>query len=154
MRIRSSIALLVIALSFSSCGDKPVYDEFKSVNDSVWTYSQKMDFPVQIDDASSLFDFKLVVRVTTEYEFNNMWVFLTTTTPDGQSSREPFEIQISYEDGSWVGEKSGTIVESTLLFNRRKLPETGVYTFTVEQGIVDEKLNGVLDVGFIVEAVN
>lgn len=152
MKILSS-TLIILLVALTSCGDKPVFDKFEKVKNSVWTYDQKMVFPVQIDDASRLYDFKIVVRTTTEYEYNNMWVFLSTTTPDGQVSREPFEIKITYDDGSWVGEKSGTIVETSLHFNRRQLPEAGKYTFTIEQGITEEKLKNVLDLGFVVQKV-
>jgi hypothetical protein len=75
---------------------------------------------------------------------------MNTKTPNGEKAREPFEIKITNPDGSWIGKKTGTIVENSLNFKRRKLPLKGKYTFILEQGITDSKINQVLDIGLVV----
>ena len=75
------------------------------------------------------------------------WVFLNSKTPSGLTAREPFQIRIANEDGSWFGTKSGTVVENPLVFRSRKFPEKGKFTFTVEQGITEETIDEVLDIG-------
>ena len=76
---------------------------------------------------------------------------MKTESPDGGSAREPFEIVISNPDGSWVGNKTGTVVETALYFKGRKLPQVGTYKVTIEQGITESEVNEVLDLGFRVE---
>ena len=58
---------------------------------------------------------------------------------------------ITNPDGSWAGKKTGTVVETQLVFNRRKLPKKGTYYFTLEQGITMESLGEVLDIGLKVD---
>lgn len=76
---------------------------------------------------------------------------MKTITPDGTVAREPFEIVITNDDGSWVGEKSGSVVTTPLYFRSRKLPKPGEYKFVIEQGITESKVDEVHDLTFRVD---
>jgi hypothetical protein len=75
---------------------------------------------------------------------------MNTKTPNKETAREPFELKITNPDGSWIGKKTGTIVENSLNFKRRKLPSKGKYTFILEQGITASKIDQILDIGLVV----
>jgi gliding motility-associated lipoprotein GldH len=115
-----------------------------------WKQNVKPSFIVDIKDATKEYDFVLTLRTTTEYKFSNLWIYMNTQTPNKESARESFEIKITNPDGSWIGKKTGTIVENSLNFKRRKLPLKGKYTFILEQGITDSKIDQVLDIGLVV----
>jgi hypothetical protein len=78
---------------------------------------------------------------------------LNTTPPNGKSVREPYEIKTTYPDGSWIGKKTGTVVEHQLVFKRRRLPYTGKYKFVLEQGISEKEIDEVLDISLRVQEV-
>lgn len=149
-KMRSIFALLFIAGMFFSCTEQPYYDKVYSFKNKVWSQRVKPSFTVDIKDINKSYNFIITLRTTTDYKFSNLWVFLNTTTPDGIKAREPFQIIITNPDGSWVGSKTGTIVENYLPFKKRKLPLKGKYTFTLEQGITDSEIGEVLDMGFSV----
>ena len=142
------IGLLAICIS---CGKAPFYEKAVSFEGKEWKRDLKPSFKVDIEDIDQAYDFTLSLRTTTDYKYSNLWIFLKTEAPDGTSAREPFEIVLANPDGSWIGNKSGTIVETPLYFNKRKLPLKGTYKFTVEQGITNSEVNEVLDISFIVE---
>ena len=48
---------------------------------------------------------------------------------------------------------TGTIVENSIYFRKRKLPKPGKYVFQLEQGITNSLVDEVLDVGLLVEEV-
>jgi gliding motility-associated lipoprotein GldH len=144
---------LAAILTFSSCQEQAMYEKVYSFEGSTWTQKVKPSFSVEIKDVDKEYDFILTLRTTTDYDFNNLWIFLNTVTPSGSRAREPFEIKISNPDGSWAGKKTGTIVEFPLNFKRRKMPEKGTYTFILEQGITSSSINEVLDIGLRVEEV-
>lgn len=110
-------------------------------------------FKVNIVDTTKLYDFTITLRTSTDYSFNNCWFYLNTKTPNKIKAREPFEMKITNPDGTWIGQKSGTIVENILQFKRRKFPIKGVYYFQLEQAVIQENLEDVLDVGIRVEEV-
>lgn len=148
--IRNSwIFIGLIAICFS-CGKAPFYEKSVSFDKKEWTRDLKPQFSVKIDDIDKPYDFTISLRTTTDYKYSNLWIFLKTEAPDGTSAREPFEIRIAYPDGSWIGNKSGTIVETPLHFKKRKLPLKGNYKFTIEQGITNSEVDEVLDISFIV----
>ena len=74
-------------------------------------------------------------------------MFWTSETPLKEKVREPFEIKIANEDGSWIGKNTGTIVENQLTFAKRKITVPGEYKFTIEQAVTQEVLEDVLDIG-------
>ncbi|MDX2359513.1 MAG: gliding motility lipoprotein GldH [Crocinitomicaceae bacterium] len=151
MKPKHSFILLLVALVLTACGEGPLYEKVYSFDDMKWDQEVKLEYPVKIESVEEEYDFTLFLRTTTDYKYNNLWVFMKTETPDGSIAREPFEIVITNPDGSWVGTKTGTIVETSLYFMRRKLPEVGTYTFTLEQGITESEIDEVLDLGFRVE---
>ncbi len=138
-------------LLLTSCGEQPHYEKVYSFEGKVWKQDVKPVYKVNIDDVSVEYDFTLFLRTTTDYKYSNLWVFMKTETPDGSVERKPFEILITNPDGSWVGTKTGTVVETPVYFRKRKLPLKGEYTFTLEQGITQSKVDEVLDLGFRVE---
>ena len=149
--VKTTGCLLFTFLFLSSCTDQPFYEKVYPFINRQWSQEVKPEFQVEITDIKQEYDFTLSLRATTGYAYNNLWVFMKTETPDGTTVREPFEIIVANPDGSWVGNKTGTIIETPLYFKSRKLPQKGIYKFTIEQGITESKINEVLDLGFRVE---
>lgn len=138
-------------LILCSCGESPHFEKVYSFENREWHQDVKPTYSVKIDDINKEYNFTLSLRTTTDYKYNNLWVFMKTESPDGTSAREPFEILITDPNGSWIGNNTGSIVETPLYFKRRKLPLKGTYTFTLEQGITASEIDEVLDLGFKVE---
>lgn len=150
-RIQPIWILLILSALLGACGKAPHYEKVVSFDNNEWNQKQKPQFEVEIDDTTAVYAFVLTVRTTTEYGFNNLWIFWNTKTPSGEKVREPFELKITNPDGTWVGKNSGTVVENQLHFRNRKIAEKGTYTFTLEQGITEPVIGDVLDVGLSVE---
>lgn len=145
-----SVILLAVLL-ITGCAEQPFYEKSYSFKGNQWTQDVKPSFKVEIQDTTKEYDFTLTLRTTTDYAFSNVWIYLNSKTPDGQTAREPFEMYITQPDGSWAGIKTGTVVENHLIFKRRKLPKAGTYYFSLEQGITLESLGEVLDVGLKID---
>ncbi len=151
MQIRNSILIILLSAILFSCGEQPLYEKIVAFDDREWKLDVKPTFSFEVTDISKEYDFILSLRTSTDYQFSNLWIFMKTITPDGTIAREPFEIVITNDDGSWVGEKSGSVVTTPLYFRSRKLPKKGKYTFIIEQGITQSKVDQVLDLTFRVE---
>tara|TARA_B110000285_G_scaffold70069_1_gene80684 strand:- start:17045 stop:17515 length:471 start_codon:yes stop_codon:yes gene_type:complete len=151
--MQNKFIIVVLFFLLVSCGKRPYYEKVYSFENRVWKDDVKLSFPVEIENITTEYNFTLSLRVSTDYKYNNMWVFLKTISPDGTEAREPFEIKITNTDGAWAGNKIGSIVETPLVFNKRKLPLAGKYTFILEQGISLSMIDNVLDLGFKVEKI-
>jgi gliding motility-associated lipoprotein GldH len=142
------ILILTIGLVvFSSCETKPYYDKTYSFKGKTWNQRLKPEFVVPVEQTNQYFDFIIAIRTTTDYKFNNLWIYLNTTTPNNKKGRDPFQIRVANNDGTWRGTKTGTVVENQLLFKRRKFPEKGNYKFTIEQAITEKTVGEILDIG-------
>ena len=135
----------------SSCTKDAFFVQSFSFKDNCWEQDVKPSFKVKITDTSKIYNFTLSLRTTTDYEFSNCWLYINSKTPQKQKAREPFEIKITKPDGTWIGKKSGTIVENVLIFKKRKFPKKGDYIFTIEQAVIQEKICEVLDIGLQIE---
>lgn len=122
-----------------------MYEKAYSFDNRQWKQNEKMKFVVDIQDTTKVYDFTLLMRTTTDYKYNNLWMFMKTIAPDGSTGREPIQMFITNPDGSWVGTKSGSTVETPLYFKSRKMPLKGKYTFILEQGITESEVTEVLD---------
>jgi gliding motility-associated lipoprotein GldH len=151
MQIRNSILIIFLSAMLFSCGEQPFYEKVVAFENREWQLDVKPSYSFEVTDITKEYDFILSIRTTTDYQFSNLWVFMKTITPDGTIAREPFEIVITKDDGSWVGEKSGSVVTTPLYFRSRKLPKAGKYTFIIEQGITQSKVDQVHDLKFRVE---
>ena len=153
MRSKTAFFAILLGLLVTSCSEAPYFEKVISFDNNKWEVNQKPTFEVEIDDTSVFYDFVLTMRTTTEYKYNNLWIFWNTKTPNGENVREPFEVKIAAPDGSWIGKNSGTIVENQIHFRQRKISPKGKYTFVLEQGITESFIDNVLDVNLKVEKV-
>lgn len=144
------LSLTTVALLLSSCGKAPLYTKAYSFEGNQWKQDQKPVFMVDIPDTSRLYTIEITLRTTTDYAFNNLWFFIHSKTPNGETGREPVEVKIAATDGNWIGEKSGTVVSTSVFYRHKKFPQKGKYTFTLEQGITEEIVNNIMDVTYTV----
>lgn len=145
--------LMPLLFLFASCDETAYYQKSFGFKNNMWSQGVKPKFEVEFQDTTKIYDFVLTLRTTTDYKYSNLWIFLNSTPPVGESVREPYEIKTTFPDGSWIGRETGTIVEHQLVFKRRRLPFKGKYTFVVEQAITEKTVDEVLDISLRVEEV-
>lgn len=135
------------------CSDTTFYDDTYSFENQEWNKEDTALFQIEVDDTLSHYNFLLTLRTTTEYQYSNLWVYIYSTAPDESTSKIAQKIPMARSDGSWMGRKSGTVVESRLRFDSNTFPLKGEYTFKVVNATRKESIPNVLDIGLrIVES--
>tara|TARA_B100000508_G_scaffold137355_1_gene131628 strand:+ start:153047 stop:153520 length:474 start_codon:yes stop_codon:yes gene_type:complete len=142
-----TLGLLVLTIALNSCGEKAYYDDVHSFDDESWDKSDTASFSVSVDDTTNLFQFNLSLRTTTEYEFSNLWVYVLSTAPDGTTSKVAQKLPLARPDGSWIGNVSGTVVQTEVKFAAKHFPLKGDYQFDLINATQQESVDHVLDVG-------
>ena len=151
--IKRLLLYILVVFIVVSCSETAFYQKSFGFQNNTWSQKVKPKFEIEFQDTTKLYDFIVTVRTTTDYKYSNLWIFLNSTPSVGKSVREPYEIKTTYPDGSWIGKKTGTVVEHQLVFKRRRLPFKGKYKFEIEQGITEKKLDEVLDISLRIEEV-
>jgi gliding motility-associated lipoprotein GldH len=140
-----------IILILSSCDPDMVYDKYQKTEKGEWSWADKKVFKVQITDSLSNYNILINIRHTTEYPKSNLFVFITTTAPNGQFMRDTVEMKIANDRGKWLGNGFGDIKLISRIYRKGvKFKYTGEYIFHIEQGMRLPEIP-VTDVGLRVE---
>jgi gliding motility-associated lipoprotein GldH len=148
-----------ICLSFLfllvSCGKSPYYSKVYSFKNDRWKASDLKTFVVDVKDTTSLYDIVFFIRVGTDYDYNNAWIYLHSTLPDHTTYKEAHQFYVSNDVGEWLGNKSGSLVESEMIFAKKKFNKLGKYTFSIEQATTEKELKHISDIGLkIIKSTN
>ncbi|MBU2649820.1 MAG: gliding motility lipoprotein GldH [Bacteroidetes bacterium] len=146
------IILPVLFLFFISCDRGRLYDRSFSVADQIWHMDSAMVFSVEVDDSLSLYRFYLNIRHNTDYPFSNIFLFLDTRFPNGNTARDTLECILADKQGRWYGTGGGRIRDNQILIREGlKFPRNGEYLFKITQGMRETGLEGMEDVGIRIE---
>ncbi len=147
-------ALLVLLLGLYACDGNRFFEENKPIDGETWTVADRQAFTVDIQDTTSIFNFYFNFRHTGNYRYANIFVFLDTEFPNGELYRDTLECLVADQAGKWHGSGLGDLKENSFLFKRNVgFDEAGTYTFTFENGMRDDPLEHVKDVGMRIEKV-
>lgn len=152
-----SLYLLTFAffiLTLVSCDPGLVYNESHPVPDQTWHRDQPFVFTTDsITDTQQGYNAFIDLRINQDYKYRNIFFFVTIEMPDKQTIRDTMQGELMDMEGNWKDDVSGfaTIKEKEFLHPYRKnfrFPKAGVYRFIVQQGMADEALEEIVDVGF------
>lgn len=137
-----SIGLLV------SCSNDAVYEKNQAIPNRSWSYDEKPHFDVHIDDNKSKYNVYINLRHSNEYDFSNIFVLLHEKGNKLLDTAYRKEISLAQLDGRWLGNSAGSLYEVQYLAKENFIfPDTGLYTFTIEQNMRETPLKDVIDVG-------
>lgn len=152
INLKNLIIIGLFALIFAACDKNRVYDSSKSIENEQWHYQKFLKFDVSIDDTINLHKFFINIRNNNEYEYQNIYLFLTTKLPDGKKSQDTLLCYLADEKGKWLGTGLGDIKDSKLLLkDNLRFPQKGTYSFTLTQAMRKDIINGIVDIGIRIE---
>lgn len=141
-----------LAILVSSCDSKRFYEAYKPIDGESWSAANKQLFEVDMTDSNAVYSLYFNVRHTGQYRFQNLFVFLETTFPDGGRYRDTLECVLAEPNGKWYGSGIGDIKDHSFLFKRHvTFKEAGNYLFSFEQAMRVDPLLHVKDVGLRIE---
>jgi gliding motility-associated lipoprotein GldH len=150
---RSKLLFLLGGLLFlCSCNRNIVFSEYKKFKDNQWAASDKAVFDLEITDTESLNNVYLMIRHTDVYQFNNLFLFVTTKYPDGKVITDTMEVVLANRKGEWMGSGAGDIFDFRVPIKKNvRFPLGGKYQFIFEQAMRVDPLPMVMDFGFEIE---
>jgi len=144
--------MIAVTLFFSSCNKNVVFSEYKKFKNYDWAARDKAVFDLEIKDTQTLNNIYLMVRHAESYQYNNLFVFVTTKYPDGKVLTDTMEVILANEKGEWLGSGSGDIFDFKVPVKKNvRFPLAGKYQFIFEQGMRVDPLPMIMDFGFEIE---
>ncbi len=153
---RTLLSLLAVSLFIPACQTIELYEKSVTIPGHTWDKSYKPTFNFTIKDTAVPYKLYVVLRHTDKYNYNNIYVNITTRQPGQDSSRTGrYDLTLATNEKGWLGSGMDDIYEHRILltpagqeFYFRK---TGDYTFTIEQIMRENPLQHVMNVGLRLE---
>ncbi|MBD1433321.1 gliding motility lipoprotein GldH [Sphingobacterium sp. DN00404] len=131
-----------------ACVNEPFYDVYKSTANRQWHHHERQTFQVHIDRNNGPYDVWVYIRHTGEYDFANFFFLSHETGPRLKDTSYRHELKLATSDGRWTGKSAGNLYENRrLLKENYTFPDTGMYTFEIEQNMQENPILDITDVG-------
>lgn len=160
MSLRSSFALLLIAVALVSCDKKRVFDEYHSVGKS-WNKDTIVSFELPKLDAKKQYNLFLNIRDNNDYPFNNLFLIVSMEQPDKITKVDTLEYQMANPDGSLLGDGFTDVKDNKLVYKERMTFKPGPYKVYIRQALRQTgkvagvaQLDGITEVGFRIEKID
>lgn len=146
------ISLVFFALLLSSCNKNIVYSKYQTFENNEWYAKDKAVFEIDITDTQTLNNISLMVRHADAYPYNNLFLFVTTSYPDGKILKDTMEVVLANSNGEWQGSGAGDIFDFKVPIKKNvRFPISGHYRFEFEQAMRVDPLPLLMDFGFEIE---
>jgi len=152
--IKSSSVLIVISFMLS-CNSNVVFTESSVMAGKTWELTSIPIFQISVDDTVNSNNIFFTIRTGSSYPFRNIYLFVTTTSPEGKSITDTLQFNLADEKGNWYGKGFGDIHELKLPYKSNVyFPLKGTYKISVQHGMRIEDLKGVYDIGLRIEKIS
>ena len=135
-------------LFFASCEKRGFYDEYKVFEGQSWHTDSIKEFTFFVDDTIKSYNIILRIRHTTEYDFQNLFLFVQL------DKKDTLEVKLANKDGAWTGKGIGDVREVNYVYKSNFIfPQNNKVVFKIEQAMrygdfsKIEKLNNILSLG-------
>ncbi|MEM7101668.1 MAG: gliding motility lipoprotein GldH [Bacteroidota bacterium] len=149
----SRILLFAISvLIFSGCFESYYFkDEVVFFNDA-WQQADLAEFEVAMTDTSRLYNLFVDLEHSTDYPYENVYVFIRTQTPAGAALQKRINIDMADKAGKWHGKCSSKSCKLRIKLQSNAYFDTpGNYSFAFEQYMRIDPLAGINKLTFLVE---
>jgi len=151
----SFILILTSLILLSSCNSNIVYTDSLVMPEKNWGLLNIPVFKIPITDTINSNNVFFTIRTGSSYPFRNIYLFVTTTSPDGKSITDTLQYNLADEMGNWYGKGFGDIRELNLPYKSNVyFPLKGTYQFKIQHGMRIEFLKGVYDFGLRIEKIS
>ena len=145
-RILTGILLVVL---LSRCNMNEIYDKTHSFSSDKWDHDEVIDFEFTVPDTAKPYDLYLQLRNSGEYSYSNVWLFVETIAPNGNTLRDTLEIMLADETGRWFGKGIGNMNEMQIAYKQNVyFINRGIFRISIQHAMRDSTLMGIMDMGF------
>jgi gliding motility-associated lipoprotein GldH len=149
---------LVVVCAFvtliSSCDKNRVFEENREIEKGIWDQHKNIVFNVAVNDTLSWHNIYINIRNSGTYPFSNLFLFINTQSPKGQTEMDTVECKLADESGKWLGDGIGDLWDNQILFKHKvRFPMKGVYRIQLQQAMRINPLPSLMDIGIRIEKI-
>lgn len=152
-KVISQILIFLLGIFvFIACDQSTVYDQFKELPNEGWNKDSTRVFTIDVKDTIQSNNLYISVRNDIKYKYSNLWLFIDIDQPGGPVLTDTFEITLADPSGKWLGEGFSGLKTREVLYKRNVyFPVSGQYVIAIQQGMRENVLKGITDIGIRLE---
>lgn len=140
------ILLFFLIVGFVSCQNENKKEVYHSFNNNTWNTDSIVSFELDNIDTTSSHDLYLMVRHTTNFKFQNLFLFTNF-----ENQQDTLELFLSEKSGRWLGKGFGEIKELKIRIKENvNFKENQDQIFSIEQAMRYEDLEKIINLTEIV----
>jgi len=140
------ILLFFLVVGFVSCQNENKKEVYHSFNNNTWNTDSIVSFELDNIDTTSSHDLYLMVRHTTNFKFQNLFLFTNF-----ENQQDTLELFLSEKSGRWLGKGFGEIKELKIRIKENiNFNENQDQIFSIEQAMRYEDLEKIINLTEIV----
>ncbi len=151
---RNPVAISIVCLfmlCLTSC-DREMFFQYTALPEEGWQKDELVAFEAPVSDTISHYNIYVHIRNAGDYPYQNFWFFTKEISPDGRVSCDTIECYLADQRGKWLGSGAGALFEMTVLCRQQlRFNRAGVYRYEIKQGMREELLRGIRDIGLRIE---
>jgi gliding motility-associated lipoprotein GldH len=153
--VRNFLVTLFLAIAIGSCAKIDLFEKQADIPSQEWFYNNVPSFTFRITDTSSLYNIYIVLRHTDAYNYNNIWLRITSKFPGDSTSFQNINLRLATDANGWEGTGTDDIFEVRKNITPGPVPfkKSGEYTFSISQIMRENPLKHILNVGLRIEKV-
>lgn len=157
--MKKVIAYIVALISLASCSSNCIYSHYEDLPMAGWPSDSAYEFRFDVTDTIQAYDIILNLRHSEHYPYRNVWFFTELYQTDSVSghitlSSDTLEYYLADRRGRWLGNGFGRLKDMPMLIQSNMyFAHPGTYYMQVKQGMREEKLCGVSELGLTVQKV-
>lgn len=154
-RIKYPLILFVVTFLLNyACNSNVLYTDNVAFVNKEWNLNNTPVFEPVISDTETNNNIFFTIRTGTSYPYQNIYLFVTITSPNGKTITDTVQYMLASEKGKWYGKGFGDIHELNLPFKTNVyFPFKGTYSIKIQHGMRTEILKGVYDFGLSIERI-
>ena len=139
---------LIVALGLVACNSDIVYDGSVRVANPTWHADSVARFEIEIEDTTLDYQSGILIRNSGDYAYQNLWLFVTEIAPDSTITCDTIQYFLADNYGRWLGSGIGSLYTNIYYYKEYlHYSQEGVYRYEIRQGMRDEELKGITNVG-------
>ena len=144
------------AIILWGCQESSLYQKVVFFPEHTWSYDNRPSFDFKISDTLARYRVFFVIRHTDAYEYNNIWVQVSSKLPGDSIRRsDRFNLPLANEKG-WLGTGMDDIFDHRILLYPQPVSfkKPGNYNIEIKQDMRIDPLPHVMNIGLRLEKVN
>ncbi|MCH7535193.1 MAG: hypothetical protein IH948_05525 [Bacteroidetes bacterium] len=153
--MRNLLVVAITSFCLLACNENRIYSDNETLSpDYEWKKVDTREFEVPVENIDIAYNLSLSFRFATGFQFPNMKVQVTETSPGGEETINVYDLKIMGEK-EYLGDVSGDIWDSEhLIVPNKKYEEKGTYKYKLEHVMPQDPLNFAMEIGVILDKIS